>query len=481
MKKIFAILMTICLLASALCITAFAADAPAADAPADGTVLRISGENKRGDKLIIDEYDTFKDGWNAAMKVATGAKTSGYARVIVDLYADWTAVDGEFSDDLRGGTGFAWDTILFPGDVRVVLNMNGHTINRAMSTWEYNGEVMCIDPGAMVTINNGTIKGGWSANGAGGIHIKDDAYVTLNNVDIVGNIADDDDGGGIAVNDGATLIMNGGSFQNNAVDGAAVFTADPESAAQGAALYVEDAKATLNNVVFKNNQSCSSHNPGAGIASHRSDIVINGCTFDGNGISDEDNNIYAASSIIWVDDCNVVVKDSVFTNNGAFSETPGFGNMEYTYLFYMFDKCNVNIERSTIDNNATAILFLGSGMSDYVKLCVTDTTMTNNKSWLAAVHPAKTFASGSCFKNCTISGNEALSTPGVNNMNEYFLRANEEPAGDEHVGTMMGTGSVTMIVALTALVFAVVALGLTIVFIKKKAVPATVAETEDEE
>jgi LPS O-antigen subunit length determinant protein (WzzB/FepE family) len=38
-----------------------------------------------------------------------------------------------------------------------------------------------------------------------------------------------------------------------------------------------------------------------------------------------------------------------------------------------------------------------------------------------------------------------------------------------------------MIVALTALVFAVVALGLTIVSNKKKAVPATVAETEDEE
>ena len=476
MKKIFAILMTICLLASALCITAFAADAPA-----DGTVLRISGENKRGDKLIIDEYDTFKDGWNAAMTVATVAKKSGYARIIVDLYADWTAVDGEFSDDLFGGTGFAWDTILFPEDVCVVLNMNGHTINRAMSTWEYNGEVMCIDPGAMVTINDGTIKGGWSANGAGGIHIKDDAYVTLNNVHIVGNIADDDDGGGIAVNDGATLIMNGGSFQNNAVDGAAIFTADPESAAQGAALYVEDAKATLNNVEFKNNQSCSSHNPGAGIASHRSDIVINGCTFDGNGISDEDNNIYAASSIIWVDDCDVVVKDSVFTNNGAFSETPGFGNMEYTYLFYMFDKCNVNIEQSIIDNNATAVLFLGSGMSDYVELCVTDTTMTNNKSCLAAVHQTKIFAKGSYFKNCTISGNEALSTPGVDNMNEYFLRANEESAGDEQVGTMMGTGSVTMVVSLTALVFAVVALGLTIVFNKKKAIPATVAETEDEE
>lgn len=476
MKKIFAILMTICLLASVLCITAFAADAPA-----DGTVLRISGENKRGDRLIIDEYDTFKDGWNAAMTVATDAKKSGYVRIIVDLYADWTAVDGEFSDDLFGGAGFAWDTILFPEDVCVVLNMNGHTINRAMSTWEYNGEVMCIDPGAMVTINDGTIKGGWSANGAGGIHIKDGAYVTLNNVHIVGNIADDDDGGGIAVNDGATLIMNGGSFQNNAVDGAAIFTADPESAAQGAALYVEDAKATLNNVEFKNNQSCSSHNPGAGIASHRSDIVINSCTFDGNGISDEGNNIYAASSIIWVDDCNVVVKDSVFTNNGAFSETPGFGNMEYTYLFYMFDKCNVNIEQSIIDNNASAILFLGSGMSDYVKLCVTDTTMTNNKSCLAAVHPTNIFASGSYFKNCTISGNEALSTPGVNNMNEYFLRANEEPAGDEHVGTMMGTGSVTMVISLTALVFAVVALGLTIVSNKKKAAPATVAETEDEE
>ena len=147
------------------------------------------------------------------------AMTGKYDRIVVVLYTDWNAVNGEFCNF---GEGFDYDAIFFPANVRVTLNMNGHKINRGMTTWEYNGEVMCVNNNADVIINDGTITGGWSSNGAGGIHIHDGAKVTLNNVNVVGNKADDDDGAGIAVYDGATLIMNGGSLKNNIViDGSA--------------------------------------------------------------------------------------------------------------------------------------------------------------------------------------------------------------------------------------------------------------------
>jgi hypothetical protein len=99
MKKIFAIIMVICLLASTLCITAFAAD----DAPAAGTVLRVSALKKDGTTIVvIKDYDNFEDGWNYAMELAGDSKElkkNAYDRIVVDIYTDWNAVDGEFTDD----------------------------------------------------------------------------------------------------------------------------------------------------------------------------------------------------------------------------------------------------------------------------------------------------------------------------------------------------------------------------------------------
>jgi hypothetical protein len=61
----------------------------------------------------------------------------------------------------------------------------------------------------------GTITGGFSCNGAGGIHINDDARVTLNNVCLIGNTVEDDKGSAIAIYDDAELTMNGGCMSNN--------------------------------------------------------------------------------------------------------------------------------------------------------------------------------------------------------------------------------------------------------------------------
>ena len=52
MKKIFALILTVCMMAAAFCITVFAADPPAAD-----VVLRISALNKSGTAVDIENAD----------------------------------------------------------------------------------------------------------------------------------------------------------------------------------------------------------------------------------------------------------------------------------------------------------------------------------------------------------------------------------------------------------------------------------------
>ena len=211
MKKIFAILMavcmfvsvlcvtafgallvTICLLAGALCVTAFAALLGTLDAAPVGAVLRISALKSGEDTpVVLGDHTNFEDGWNAAMEIAGDSgvmKENGYDRIVVDIYTDWNADnEGRFSDDFINGDGFDNDTICIPENAKVTLNMNNHTIDRGLKVLKEDGEVIFIDTDADVIINNGTIKGGFGDVGAGAIEIMDNARVTLNNVNIIDN------------------------------------------------------------------------------------------------------------------------------------------------------------------------------------------------------------------------------------------------------------------------------------------------------
>ena len=94
MKKVFGIILAVCLIATMLCVAVFAAEAPASD-----VVLRVSAEKRDGSTVVVKDYTSFEDGWNAAMELASNPKelnTNGYARVIVDICSDWNAVNGEF-------------------------------------------------------------------------------------------------------------------------------------------------------------------------------------------------------------------------------------------------------------------------------------------------------------------------------------------------------------------------------------------------
>lgn len=102
-----------------------------------------------------------------------------------------------------------------PENAKVIINLNGHTINRGLKEDQGDGHVILIASDAEVTINNGTITGGYSNDEGGGLYIKPSASVTLNDVNVTGNTLKGDDGTGIYMYGGATLTMNGGSISSN--------------------------------------------------------------------------------------------------------------------------------------------------------------------------------------------------------------------------------------------------------------------------
>ena len=523
MKRIFAILMTICLLAAALSITAFAAEAPA-----EGVVIRVSATDKKtAEDVVIQDYTEFDEGWEGAIDFALSEEEmEKYSRVIVDFYGDWTAdEDGVFGDSWRLGSnwgdGFQYSTIYVPENVNITLNLNGHTINRDLEESENDGEVIYIDEDADVIINNGTIKGGKSENGAGGIHVNE-AYLTLNNVHIENNVADGDDGGGIALYD-STLVMNGGSFKNNVIVGSSL---NASFNCYGGAVYVNDSKATFENVEFKNNQTENDNDYGAAIYADDSEVYMNNCIFDGNGIKDDEKNFKTSCSIIHAYDSTVNVEKSTFTNNGGgyYYET------RYTYMgkeYLGFYSSVFTLEDSDLyisgdskisNNNVYHIFFARGGGSG---VYATDTTITDNTAmvmWSGEKHDNDNY-----FKNCTLNNNKLTSDKievaqrvysdyngksfyigvyenfpairitftncdmGDSKFDEWavdyvkFVDCQNAPKNNPYSGSIFGEGSLTMIIALLALIASGVAICLTIVSNKKKAAPAAAPETEDEE
>ena len=505
--------MVICMLAGVLCITAFAIDEPA-----EGTVLRVSALKSDGSTEAIDDYDNFEDGWNAAMEFAANFKElskKGYKRVVVDLCSDWEAVEGEFSDDLINGKGFNWDTIYFPAGVHVTLNLNGYTIDRGLEEYQYNGEVMYVDKNANVIINDGTITGGWSCNGAGGIHINDDANVTLNNVNLVGNVAEDDDGAAVAVYDGAKLIMNGGSISQNTVYNTTWLFLSLMGKARGT-IYVEDSEAIFKNVTIKENVAKNGSSHGLVVYANNSSVVMEDCVVEENGYVDDEKNYVSPLSFVYSEkNIDITFTNTKFLNNGDAKRNIKYGDTggeEYSQTalmsYYSILSSNVHsaaLTGCTVTGNNVDYLFDLAN----VKFEMNDCTITDNRAY--AVYDRLYFAADCYafprnFQSCTFNNNipeesvkrfcgkTELATFAFyaehaeiyfNNcefgdstfLNKDYAHFSEDSS--LATASVFGEGSLTMIVSLLALIASGVAIFLVVYYNKKKAVPAT--ETEDEE
>ena len=500
MKRILAILMTICLLAGALSISTSAALLSELDAVPVGTVLRVSAL-KGNSTEVIKDYNDFEDGWNFAMEKAIDyeyLEDNGYDRIVVDLLTDWNAnAKGEFGDSW--GLGFRQSTIYVPDSARVMLNMNGHTIDRGLGdNNELDGEVICIEEKSDVIINGGkngdaivmadvekttaqfgTIKGGNSDNGAGGIHIQDDAKVTLNNVKIVGNVADGDDGGGIAMYDHASLIMNGGGFLDNKND-----TYDK---GYGAAIYMQDSTATFNKVLFSNNQFTYRSGHGAAIYAWLSSVVeVNDCKFINNGNWDEKAGTKGSLSVIHMGG-KMDIKNSVFEGNGSPEQNQYWGSttkvLHIGCLDFTMDNCTFTKNHANgyvIDND-----------SSYDDFVVRNSTFTNNDCGVYEGDAGE-------FINCTFDQNGGTYTFGddgeyffgnvtlrdCNLGNSTFEKAKYvvivDTDAENGAASIFGEGSLALIVASVALIASVASIIVNVTARKKKTVPVTKTESSEE-
>lgn len=197
----------------------------------------------------------------------------------------------------------------------VTVNMNGHSVNRHLASTsssksERNGEVFCVNDEATLTVNggnksithggyvNGTdgvwyeeaghegapitggvIVGGYSTNGAGGIHMKEKANVTLNDVTIAGNKADywggDGNGGGVAMEgSNSSLTLNNSKIIYNYAE------------TDGGGVYADDG---YNNITLNDNSEISynwaedDYGGGIYLDDDHSKVVLNeGCKINNN-------------------------------------------------------------------------------------------------------------------------------------------------------------------------------------------------------
>jgi hypothetical protein len=348
----------------------------------------------------------------------------------------------------------------------MTLNLNGHTIDRNVPKPEADGEVIYIDSDADVIINDGTIRGGWSDTGAGGIHIKGGAKVTLNNVNITGNSAEDDHGSAIAIYGGAELIMNGGSISYNIV-----YSDDIE--AYGT-LYVDDGSTVvLNDVTISKNDG----KEGAALYIDDGKVTLNNCTIENNETNDY---MY---SLICIYDGELIINGGEIKNNGDFYYKPD-------YMFLLYDDVKISISGGCkITGNQTRIMFYqgeGSDVYCYINEC----EIADN---FCPLYPFGHFVDTALYTytKCKFNNNnrggvgesvfigtiyDEISLINCDLGDSTFKNKQYIDFGDGvGAGSIFGEGSLTMIISLLALVASIGSICICFVlynFYKKKVVPA---------
>lgn len=456
MKKFLAIIMMLCITSTTLCIPAFATD----------VVLSISAQKKDGTIVKLEDCMDIAYGWSKAVKLAKNSdemRKNSYDRIVVDLCINWTAKDDSFGS----GDGFNDGAIHFPENTRVTLNINGYTIDRDLSDRKWSGEVIYVDEKADVIINNGTVTGGWSDTGAGGIHIKDGAKVTLNNVDITGNSVEDDHGSAIAIYGGAALTMIGGSLSHNLVyskdveaygtlyvgGGSTVVLKDvtisDNDGKEGVALYIDDGKVTLNNCTIKNNET--------------------------------DDHMY---SLICICDGYLIINGGEIKNNGDF-------NYEPCAMFLLYDDVKISIsDQCKITENQTEFMFYqGEGSDVYCN--INECEITDN---FCPLYPHGYFVDTAVYTytKCKFNNNncgglaesvfigttiDEISLINCDLGDTTFKDKQYIDFGDgSGTGSIFGEGSLTMIVSVIALIASVASI-IVNVSSKNKTVPETTNST----
>ena len=172
--------------------------------------------------------------------------------------------------------------------VTAEIDLNGHTIDRGLTVFANDGNVIKVDEGGTLTITDssedrtGTIKGGYTYDGAG---IYNEGTCTVHYITITGNTAVTDStgnyygcGGGVC-NNGGELSLNDCTITGN-------------KAAAGGGVYVypypTDEITYLSNVTITSNTATGN---GGGINNH-GNLSVRDCTIQNNSSGNNGGGMY---------------------------------------------------------------------------------------------------------------------------------------------------------------------------------------------
>lgn len=379
------------------------------------------------------DYGNIKDAWEAVKK-------SGGT---IDILQDWDTQ--------------SYGRLIVNDNTRVTINLNGHIINRHLASTKSSkskkdGETLFVGKGASVTINGGdqsvihggyidgedniwyeksdasgqqmkggVIAGGYSTNGAGGIHIKEGANVKLNDVTIAGNKADEyygdgygggiaaygkgvtltlnnskviynyaeTSGGGIAINKeaGNISLENGSEISHNTADdkygGGVYFDDDDQKIRLGDKCKISYNKAKYGGGIYSDGNtiyvkladsaeisSNSVSKDGGAAYFNYSTIVVKGGTIKDNTAAGGGGGIWLQHYSSQYSDDSVTLANTTYTGNRA---NDGCGGAIHT------EQEHTNVSGCTIKNNYASKN--GGGVYIYNDYCsVNSSTVTNNKS-----------------------------------------------------------------------------------------------------
>ena len=233
----------------------------------------------------------------------------------------------------------------------VVLNLNGKTIDRHLTSPIAKGQVFRVTSGTNLTINGpGTIKGGYNKAeetdvDGGGIYNM--GNLVLNNVTIKDNTcvkkvegseSAEGRGGGIYSGSGSSLVINEGSITSNTAkgggggvysDGAITFTMTDvlvegnTSESKGGGIRVRttgNVIANLTNCNIRFNQVTANVSQGGGVYLENGELVMNNCEIKGNQSTMQGAGFYSHKGKTTAVGCNISYNGTLFAdddNHGA--------------------------------------------------------------------------------------------------------------------------------------------------------------------
>lgn len=243
----------------------------------DYTVGLTYSETEEG---VYESIDNIQTAGYYKMTI-TGINNYGGSKVytihVVDVITSWLALKTALTD--ASGTISVYrdlsdvsndGALVVSGNM--VLDLNGHTLNRNRAAAETDGCVFKVGSGASLTIINGTITGGRNSGSGGGIYSE--GNLTLDGVVVVNNKCTAT-GGGIYCKTGSFNMTGGGIIRNQ--------TTVNGNPAGGGGIYADLVAAfEMNNVTVTENSTISK---GGGIRLHintADTYYINNCTITKN-------------------------------------------------------------------------------------------------------------------------------------------------------------------------------------------------------